>query len=150
MLMQVFQDWPRVQPIFITNVQSALHGPYTIRHSAAGNICRGYNAIEMSNEDLFRSRTSHALLAWSKRLQAIAQTGLTDAKDQYDIERYQTIRQIASEMMSACSGSTASTRFVELFERERGHATAVQTFRGADLRNAVFRGEFGRGKFLFG
>jgi ADP-ribose pyrophosphatase YjhB (NUDIX family) len=87
----------------------------------------------MSNEGPLRSRTSHPLLAWSKRLQAIAQTGLTYAKDQYDIERYQTIRQIASEMMSDCSGSTASTRFVELFERERGYATPK-----IDVRAAVF------------
>ena len=34
-------------------------------------------------------------LDWTQRLQAIAQTGLTFARDPYDVERYEQIRQIA-------------------------------------------------------
>jgi hypothetical protein len=35
---------------------------------------------------------SSNILDWVKRLQAIAQTGLTYAKDHYDIERYRSVR----------------------------------------------------------
>lgn len=42
-------------------------------------------------------------LDWSKRLQAIAQNGLTFAKDSYDVERYQQIRELAAEMLAAGS-----------------------------------------------
>jgi hypothetical protein len=39
-------------------------------------------------------------LDWSKRLQAIAQNGLTFARDPYDTERYTAIREIAAEMLA--------------------------------------------------
>ena len=42
-----------------------------------------------------------AWLRWAERLQAIAQTGLTYAKDPYDLERYGELRQIAVEIASA-------------------------------------------------
>ena len=45
--------------------------------------------------------TNSPALGWAKRLQAIAQTGLTYAKDQYDIERYRSVRQIAAEILAA-------------------------------------------------
>ena len=42
-------------------------------------------------------------LDWAKRLEAIAQNGLTFAKDPYDIERYQNIRELVAEMLAAGS-----------------------------------------------
>ena len=39
-------------------------------------------------------------LTWAKKLQAIAQTGLTYARDPYDRERYTSVRQVAAEMMA--------------------------------------------------
>jgi len=39
-------------------------------------------------------------LSWAQRLQAIAQTGLTYAPNQYDVERYEEVREIAAEMMA--------------------------------------------------
>ena len=38
-------------------------------------------------------------LAWSRRLQAIAQIGLTYAQDPFDIERYHQIRDIIMSIM---------------------------------------------------
>lgn len=73
-------------------------------------------------------------LTWARELQAIAQTGLTYAKDKYDIERYQAIRGLASQMMAAGSDTDAQTIAV-LFEREAGYATPK-----IDVRAAVFRG----------
>ncbi|HER2209535.1 TPA: NUDIX hydrolase N-terminal domain-containing protein, partial [Streptococcus pyogenes] len=34
-------------------------------------------------------------LEWAKQIQAIAQTGLTYAKDIYDIERYEELRRMS-------------------------------------------------------
>ena len=39
-------------------------------------------------------------LTWAKSLQAIAQNGLTFARDGFDIERYQAVRRIAAEMLA--------------------------------------------------
>ena len=39
-------------------------------------------------------------LAWAKRLQSIAQTGLYYGNHPFDIERYEQIQQIAAEMMA--------------------------------------------------
>ena len=69
---------------------------------------------------------------WAKRLQAIAQTGLTYTKDQFDAQRYGSVRQIASEMMSSCS-TISSARLVEIFDCEVGYATPK-----IDVRAAAF------------
>lgn len=72
-------------------------------------------------------------LDWAKKLQAIAQTGLTFARDQYDIQRYRSVRQIAAEMLAANSSDLSSTQLVELFAAEVGYATPK-----IDVRAAVF------------
>jgi ADP-ribose pyrophosphatase YjhB (NUDIX family) len=73
-------------------------------------------------------------LVWAKRLQAIAQTGLTYAKDPFDVERYQSIRLVASEMMAAGSGEGSADSFVKLLSMDVGYATPK-----VDVRAAVFR-----------
>ena len=73
-------------------------------------------------------------LVWAKRLQAIAQTGLTYAKDPFDVERYQSIRLVASEMMAAGSGEGSADSFVKLLSTDVGYATPK-----VDVRAAVFR-----------
>jgi ADP-ribose pyrophosphatase YjhB (NUDIX family) len=72
-------------------------------------------------------------LDWIKRLQAIAQTGLTYARDLYDIERYQQIREIAAEI--AAGHSDGELAFIRgLFANQVGYATPK-----VDVRGAVFR-----------
>lgn len=61
-------------------------------------------------------------LDWVKRLQAIAQSGLTYAADPYDIERYEQIRRIAAEMAASRSGASVD-RIDDLFAGESGYAT---------------------------
>ena len=39
-------------------------------------------------------------LDWSRKLNALAQTGLTFAENPFDIERYTAIRTIAAEMIA--------------------------------------------------
>src|SRR5919205_2599105 len=61
-------------------------------------------------------------LDWVKRLQAIAQSGLTYAKDPYDVERYEQVRRIAAEMAASRSGASVD-RIDDLFAGESGYAT---------------------------
>lgn len=68
-------------------------------------------------------------LDWARRLQAIAQNGLTFARDPYDIERYESIRQIAAEIMAGHS-SMPVARLLRLFESEEGYATPKVDCRG--------------------
>jgi ADP-ribose pyrophosphatase YjhB (NUDIX family) len=71
-------------------------------------------------------------LNWAKRLQAIAQNGLTYAGNHFDVERYQTVRQIAAEMM-ASNSETDLSRVLDLFDGEVGYATPK-----IDVRGVVF------------
>lgn len=73
-------------------------------------------------------------LDWAKRLQAIAQTGLTYGKEPYDLERYAAVRQIAAEMMAEGGGVGDWAPVLELFSRDAGYATPK-----VDVRAAVFR-----------
>jgi ADP-ribose pyrophosphatase YjhB (NUDIX family) len=76
-----------------------------------------------------------AWLDWCSRLQAIAQTGLTFARDPYDIERYKQIRELSEEMLAA--GSGAKIEFInDLLEKDAGYATPK-----IDVRAVVFRGD---------
>jgi len=70
---------------------------------------------------------------WSKRLQSIAQNGLTFARDPYDIERYSAVREIVAEMLSEGSGLGQKV-VLGLLEREKDYATPK-----VDVRGVVFR-----------
>jgi ADP-ribose pyrophosphatase YjhB (NUDIX family) len=74
-------------------------------------------------------------LDWARRLQAIAQNGLTYIDDPYDLERYEQVRHIAAEMMAAGAGSEIEP-VLELFARESGYATPK-----VDVRGCVFDGD---------
>lgn len=73
-------------------------------------------------------------LAWARRLQAIAQSGLTYCKDKFDIQRYHEIRNIAAEMMAAGASSTDFVRIADLFAQQFGYATPK-----IDVRVAAFK-----------
>ena len=73
-------------------------------------------------------------LSWAKRLQAIAQTGLTFTRDHYDQERYQELRAIAAEMMAAGAGMPDAEKVLGLFAAETGYATPKVEVRGAVVR----------------
>jgi ADP-ribose pyrophosphatase YjhB (NUDIX family) len=70
---------------------------------------------------------------WAQRLQALAQSGLAYAPQAYDRERYEMVRTIAAEMLSAAAGIEPPT-LQELFASEAGYATPK-----IDIRGAVFR-----------
>ena len=72
-------------------------------------------------------------LAGARRLNALAQTGLTFAENPYDIERYTAIRTIAAEMIARGMGADAG-RVLDLFACDAGYATPK-----VDVRGVVFR-----------
>src|SRR5208283_2790322 len=72
-------------------------------------------------------------LDWARRLNALAQTGLTFAETPYDIERYTAIRTIAAEMIAHGSGHDFS-RVLDLFTCDAGYATPK-----VDVRGVVFQ-----------
>ncbi|HEY2419706.1 MAG TPA: NUDIX hydrolase [Steroidobacteraceae bacterium] len=74
-----------------------------------------------------------AWLLWARELQALAQTGLTFCRDEYDLERYRRIRSLAAEMFARGSG-TALAHVEGLFEQDLGYPTPK-----VDVRGAVFR-----------
>jgi predicted deacetylase len=72
-------------------------------------------------------------LRWAKTLQTMAQTGLTYAKDPYDIARYEATSQIAFEMM-AMGAQVDISHVRDLFQEEHGHATPK-----VDVRAVIFK-----------
>jgi len=72
-------------------------------------------------------------LNWARRLQAIAQSGLAYSPHQYDLERYEAVREIAAEMMAEGS-ARAIAPIRDLFDGQAGQATPK-----VDVRAAVFR-----------
>src|SRR5689334_6249001 len=74
-----------------------------------------------------------AFLDWARRLNALAQTGLTFAENPYDIERYTAIRKIAAEMIAHGAGAGIST-ILGLLGQDVGYATPK-----VDVRGVVFQ-----------
>jgi ADP-ribose pyrophosphatase YjhB (NUDIX family) len=72
-------------------------------------------------------------LDWAKRLQALAQTGLAFANNEFDRQRYTAVMAIAAAMVAAGTGEDP-TRLEALFAAERGYATPK-----VDVRAAIFR-----------
>ncbi|WP_242258837.1 NUDIX hydrolase [Streptococcus thoraltensis] len=73
-----------------------------------------------------------AWLEWAVRLQALAQNGLAYNPQVFDRERYEEIRDIASQMLSAASG-IPHLKVTELFASEDGYQTPK-----IDTRAAIF------------
>ncbi len=73
-------------------------------------------------------------LSWAKRLQAIAQNGLTYTRDHYDHLRYEELRELAAEMMAAGAGMPDSQKILDLFREESGYRTPKVEVRGAVIR----------------
>ena len=73
-------------------------------------------------------------LKWAKQLAALAQNGLMFSQNDYDIERYEHIRDLAAEMM-AKGFDWEKKGVVDLLVREEGYATPKVDVRGAAFRN---------------
>lgn len=72
-------------------------------------------------------------LKWAVSIQSIAQNGLTYAKDVYDVERYEQLRDIAAEMLSYQT-EIPKEKVKSLFCNETGYQTPK-----LDSRAAIFQ-----------
>ena len=72
-------------------------------------------------------------LQWAVELQAIAQGGLFYGKDKFDLERYERIREISAEMISAKTELSIDT-VKDLFCNDIGYQTPK-----IDTRAAIFK-----------
>ncbi|MBI1282132.1 MAG: NUDIX domain-containing protein [Anaerolineaceae bacterium] len=73
-------------------------------------------------------------LHWAQRLQALSQTGLTFAENEFDRDRYQQIGAIAAEMMAA-GGMGELDGLQKLFEQQQGYTTPKVDVRGVVIHN---------------
>jgi ADP-ribose pyrophosphatase YjhB (NUDIX family) len=69
----------------------------------------------------------------AKRLQAIAQAGLTFTENKYDIDRYEQLRRISVELMHDFTDAPIE-KITSLFATEKGYQTPK-----VDIRGVVFR-----------
>jgi ADP-ribose pyrophosphatase YjhB (NUDIX family) len=73
-------------------------------------------------------------LVWARQLQAIAQTGLTYARDPFDRERYEQVRALAAKMVAAPTG--LDPIYLEaVFAAEEGYATPKVGVRAGAFRD---------------
>jgi ADP-ribose pyrophosphatase YjhB (NUDIX family) len=73
-------------------------------------------------------------LTWARRLQAIAQSGLTYCQDKFDIQRYHEIREIAAQMLSTGCALPSAEPLEKIFAQQSGYATPK-----IDVRVAAFK-----------
>ena len=74
--------------------------------------------------------------AWAARLNAVAQNGLLYSQNPFDLERYNSVRKIAVEILEANKG-VESTLIQDFFKREQGYATPKVEVRGAVFREGT-------------
>lgn len=72
-------------------------------------------------------------LDWAKQIQAIAQSGLTYARDVYDLERYEALRRLSVDILHQYTG-VGKERIRLTFASETGYATPK-----VDVRAVVFQ-----------
>lgn len=71
----------------------------------------------------------NSLLQWAQRLQALSQTGLTFALNDFDRDRYGQVAAIAAEMLAA-NGMGDVDGLQKLFDQQQGYATPKVDARG--------------------
>jgi ADP-ribose pyrophosphatase YjhB (NUDIX family) len=73
-----------------------------------------------------------AILEWARKVQAIAQNGLTFTHDAFDRERYQQLQELVRQVLQA-QLEVPAARAATFWENEHGYATPK-----VDVRGAVF------------
>jgi ADP-ribose pyrophosphatase YjhB (NUDIX family) len=74
-------------------------------------------------------------LDWVRRLQHVAETGLTYATDPYDVARYEQVLAVAGELAAAGTGEDPRALAGRLAADELGHPTPKVDVRGAVVRD---------------
>ena len=74
------------------------------------------------------------LLRWARQLFSISRSGLTYCKNDYDLERYRQLEQIAGEIIASQSDLTKE-KVLQSFSMQSGYATPKIDVRGAVIRD---------------
>jgi ADP-ribose pyrophosphatase YjhB (NUDIX family) len=74
-------------------------------------------------------------LILAQKIQSIAQAGLTYSENPYDLNRYEQLRQLVTEILHHYTG-VEMEKIVNLIEYEKGYLTPK-----VDVRGVVFRGD---------
>jgi ADP-ribose pyrophosphatase YjhB (NUDIX family) len=80
------------------------------------------------------SNMQHRWLEWARKLQAIAQNGLTFTTNPFEKERFETVREIAAEMLAEYSQYDQQA-ILDLFLNREGYATPKLDVRGAAFKD---------------
>ena len=73
-------------------------------------------------------------LTWARKIFSIAQSGLAYSKNEFDLERYRRLQDIAAEMIASQSELTKDA-VLESFSMQIGYATPKIDVRGAVVRD---------------
>ena len=73
-------------------------------------------------------------LTWARKIFSIAQSGLTYSKNEFDLDRYRRLQEIAAEMIASQSELTKDA-VVDNFSMQIGYATPKIDVRGAIVRD---------------
>lgn len=76
----------------------------------------------------------HNWLEFAKKVHAIAETGLTFNNNEYDLERYEQLKQLSFEMLSII-GNTSPEIISNLFSHQKGYQTPKIDVRGVVIEN---------------
>ncbi len=74
-------------------------------------------------------------LDWARRLQSIAQAGLTYSQNAYDLERFHQVQALAAEILAEYTHADLQTA-LDLLRGEQGYATPK-----VDVRGVIFEGD---------
>jgi ADP-ribose pyrophosphatase YjhB (NUDIX family) len=79
------------------------------------------------------SKTNPRWLQWAREIQALSQTSITYAENEYQRERYTRLSEIASEIIAEHTNHEASD-VIDVLQIQRGYATPK-----IDVRAAIFK-----------
>ncbi len=71
---------------------------------------------------------------WARRIYSISKSGLTYCENDYDIDRYKHLQEIAAEIL-ASQGELSKESILQSFSVQNGYATPKVDVRGAVLRD---------------
>jgi len=74
-------------------------------------------------------------LEWAREIYSLSQVGLTYTKNEFDLERYKRLQEIAAEILSSQS-KLATESVLESFSMQSGYVTPKIDVRGAVIRDS--------------
>jgi ADP-ribose pyrophosphatase YjhB (NUDIX family) len=89
-----------------------------------------YTARNLQQKNIMKNNTTE----WARKIQAIAQAGLTYSTSPYERERCEELRALAAEMLAATT-DISQAHWQTIFKNETGYATPKVDVRGAVFEN---------------